>query len=760
MSRKIGPSNPYPKFSEVLIKYLKRKKLRKHGHYAYLAALLNMERQTVHKWVEYDCRPGSPETVIRIAGLLELNSLECKSLLEAAEYPTSLKDYKVIFEKKIKQETEQALKSIEAEQALNFIKQWLNASVDTSSIDTSHTTHDTQLLIASLEPAIKQIFKQLLQEDKVQKAKVKSEEVSLPHSQALSLDGLELQDNQSLDKRSRVSSELTVLLDQRAMLDYIREGIETDVKASVEGWRDYDRAHVDLYRREWEKVISRGEYYIRSLTASPYLVAHWLDISAIAELHCGRIHKATHLMEHPIIRSFMQSNKQSYLRASILLHQGDIFREKGIWGEANKKYDEACNVLDNIDDRKMQVRARRKLASIKLYRGELAGIQRQLDDCLARFLRFDDNYEKARTHQNLGWVYEMKGDWKMSRIHRLNALALAMNHKIDGQYTDNYLIAMSRTHLGSDYRQSGEYEEAETQLVEALKLANIIKAERYEGYAYLELTHIFRLKGIQGLGTKQAADNVTAEVLGYFAKAEEYSQRACDIYPLHYPYYHALALIGRGKLFLDASAYIEGSSPEQNLVIAEELLGKAMKTFRDLECYYYEAMARVYLCELYLKKNNAYPAYSAKNSMLSEEIQKIEALHQEHSYPRWIAHAWMIQAIQIAGEQPIQIREAVEFCAKSLCQASRFNNFVWNQTVSEFERVVKLVMQQETLPLEEVDFLKEDGNVSLLSGREFGQQFCRKVAESLQTDLLSNSIGTMEQVTSFVDKIEERWRYI
>lgn len=560
----------------------------------------------------------------------------------------------------------------------------------------------------------------------------------------------------SADQRHPLARELANLLEHLAIPGYIKEGVATDARALLEGWRAYDRARIDLYQRNWLNIIEQCENYRKSLTISPHLLAHWLDISAIAHLHLGKVEDADVLLKHETIQKMLASEEEPYLRASIRLHQGDVFRERGLWSDAKRIYNEAWKVLDSVHDAKVQVRTERKLASVQLYQGDWKEVQWRLQDCLERFYEFDDNYEIARVEQSLGWVCELSGDWKASRQHRERALSLALAHRIDGRHDDNYLVTMSRNHLASDYRQCNELEAAEAEAEEALRLAEAIDAKRYEGYAYLELTHIYRLKGLQALGADPTAHPVRiGEVYACFEKAEAYSKMACDVYPRHYRYYYALALAGRGKLFSDGAAYITSDSVEQNLMTAERALRDAVRVFADLDCHYFEAKTRAHLCELYVQKQENGRSYGAKMAMMGPEMQRIEELHQTFVYPHCMALARMALALNAANMQ--QMQDASRFCADALYYASAFNRIVLEEMLSGLDRIIRLILRYPHLPEEQMAFLRGSRTVELSSGREYARYFCLRVAEALQKQLAEAPIDQQEQHPELVSIVMRRW---
>ena len=68
---------------------------------AWLATKLGVSEATVSRWLNnITNRPGTAETVIRIAGYLDLNQEQCEALLKAAGYTTSLVEHRDILAKK------------------------------------------------------------------------------------------------------------------------------------------------------------------------------------------------------------------------------------------------------------------------------------------------------------------------------------------------------------------------------------------------------------------------------------------------------------------------------------------------------------------------------------------------------------------------------------------------------------------------------------------------------------------------------------
>ena len=61
--------NYYPEFAELLNEHLKKKDRTP----TWLARRLGMNPSTVARWLNHNRRPGSPETVIRIADILGIH---------------------------------------------------------------------------------------------------------------------------------------------------------------------------------------------------------------------------------------------------------------------------------------------------------------------------------------------------------------------------------------------------------------------------------------------------------------------------------------------------------------------------------------------------------------------------------------------------------------------------------------------------------------------------------------------------------------
>lgn len=100
----------YTELAELLGRYLYQQE----RNSAWLAGKLKVAEATVSRWLNNENRPGAAETVIRIAGHLELNLDQCEALLKAAGYITSLPDHREVLVKKTTATAAEAVVFIDA----------------------------------------------------------------------------------------------------------------------------------------------------------------------------------------------------------------------------------------------------------------------------------------------------------------------------------------------------------------------------------------------------------------------------------------------------------------------------------------------------------------------------------------------------------------------------------------------------------------------------------------------------------------------
>lgn len=178
----------YPKFARHLKTYLEKKYPKEHSAYSWLAALVSVERQTVQRWIEDASRPKDALIIIRIGKHLDLNKEECIALLKAAERsPYTLEEQqeelsreknRLIAKKKLTDEEGKKIANID--EALDYIKEQLRGSVQTTSADLSFAAFDIQRL-ASLETKVQELSQQQSPQDLSQLQHGEAE-VELPHT--------------------------------------------------------------------------------------------------------------------------------------------------------------------------------------------------------------------------------------------------------------------------------------------------------------------------------------------------------------------------------------------------------------------------------------------------------------------------------------------------------------------------------------------------------------------------------------------------
>lgn len=504
-------------------------------------------------------------------------------------------------------------------------------------------------------------------------------------------------------ERSPAQIRLAQLLDDIAAP--LKENLEADIDMVVKGWRAYGEARTALHQRQWDDVIGKVEYHLPQVESQMQQLPGYLrDVQAIAHLHCNEVDEANELLI-ALTRSSLSNKQFPHLYASILLHRGDIQREKAQWDAARMSYQEACDILESrtapVRDEKLRIRAERKMAVVELFKGDWRNVPAELHRCLSRFEALDDGYELARTHQSLGWAYELEGRWQASRHHRLQALTLAKQHRVEGQ-KDYHLIMLSRIHLGSDCRKRNQLERARLLIGNALDLAQKYDEQRYEWFAHLEMAQI---------DLQQWQNTPKLSEVRFLENAYSNAQKAYERYPKNSSYHYAMVRAVLGKVYLAQARHFRNHLPKaqfmdtngvaadgnaQNcLNDAKKYLEEALRDMHRLQCYQYEAQLHALLCEWHLEEN-----VSESGDYIAEEVRKIERLDNQFSYPYYVAQAFMLWALYAIQQGKVML--AVDYGTEAWYHANEYNEYALVDMEEKFHQMLHLLLRYEKLPQDDL----------------------------------------------------------
>lgn len=499
--------------------------------------------------------------------------------------------------------------------------------------------------------------------------------------------------------------------------DEIKQHIKEDIATVIKGWTTYVDVKRNQYYQDWENTVERCQKTSDQVNQTVTdLVTYLQDLEAVAQLHLGKPRYAEailnqlelslgnvdfHQIDEDKTDTSHKLREKLLQKASVLVHQGDVYRDKGQFQEAAKKYEQAANGYKYIKSTQKMAEANRKKALTYLFRGEAEKAHVILDGCLHEFVSGENPVELIKTYYAFGWTYNLLGAWEQAeKAHRAGIdLTEQYNEhykqldnfgqvKEEGQtfsnvpWEQNCLLMSGYTYLGYDYMQTGKYSESRSMFYKAHGISQKLKEQRERGWILLGLA---RLAYYEGQKHQQAGNIKDATV--WYNEAGRYFQEAENSHEnTRFNFRWAISLIQHGKFLLRV---------RKDIVGAEEKLNTARGIVQDLKSSYYLSKANLYLCELYMQKDGV-----VGNKELSNLCVQLEDELDLNKSKYLATHLWVTKAAIVLYQH--QYDEAALCFSEAFYSAIAFNPQVVNKVKRHLYKSVLEITKSGTPKAEKI----------------------------------------------------------
>lgn len=417
----------------------------------------------------------------------------------------------------------------------------------------------------------------------------------------------------------------------------IKAYIVNDIESTIQSWRTLLHAQQLNHHRDWQVSERECSRQLEAIDKTySRLTAYLKTVQARAHIHLGEIARAHRQLERTVAAASEMQDLS--LKALSYLYQGNIYRDEGKWKEAIEAYEEGRAIFDKLAEEgegfKVEAfKVEKKIAVVHLFKGEYQKALQPLHHCMSVFKEKNNTYEIVRTHFALAWAYNLSGEWDISLHHHQTGIQIAQHKLPSEDKATKYLIMLGNSFLGNDYRQRREPEQALTYYEIANDMSKEFADKREQGWILLGLA---RVNG--QLAIKYRAVGRMEEANEFYTKTIEYFELARDKnYQIGFWYRLAMTETHYGRFLLDYDR------DKKSLDEAESILQSALHNAELIDSRYYQAQARVILCDYYRHQKNS--------KEFEKYVQAVEQLHNAAHYHRLMARLRLIQAHYILGEK-------------------------------------------------------------------------------------------------------------
>lgn len=513
--------------------------------------------------------------------------------------------------------------------------------------------------------------------------------------------------DQAEEIRSTALQKLILVLTDDALPEDVKENIQRDVEAVIDGWQTYTQIEFLNHQRKWPEAnqlyTDKAQVITSALSRLPqYLKA--IHARSLSHLYPER--NLLQLLEDDVATKL--SDEDVHYSALFHATQGSLFRNEGSVERAIDNFNDAIKRFKQLELPERVQKIERKKAILYLIRGDWNKAEAPLKRCLDFFTEQENSYELARTHYDLGWVYNLSGDWDRANDYNKKGLELArliLATEQSGQTEEDldrsafqFLELLGLSFQGNDARQKGHLQDALNFYNKAEAILEHLPDKREEGWVFLgkarvyaQLAQYFQIRNEQ----RAARDSLRA-AREYFDRAVASGESA--------KYYYRLAMAQTHY-----ARFLLNQGEEH---AATELIEEAITSAGRANAFYYLNQAKVVACEIY--------RFQKQFDRVQWLIREIQKGYDEHHFDRLMARVRVIEAGMALEQQSID--KAAVACAHALHHALAYNQ----PTVEEIRRTICDEVSQA---------LKEN-----LLSQESVQSFYGQVAEHLSQELKSHPL--------------------
>lgn len=400
--------------------------------------------------------------------------------------------------------------------------------------------------------------------------------------------------NPSKEIKSVALQKLILALRDDGLSSDVKENIQRDVEAVIDGWRTYTQIDAFKHQRKWPEANTLYAATIQSITNALSRLPQYLRLlNARTFSHLYPERDIFQLFESDLNPALVTDDL--YLIAHIYATRGSLCRNEGKLETAITNFTEAIKIFKQLDCLERAHKTERKRAIPHLLRGDWNRAEPSLKRCLEFFEETGNIYELVRTHYDLGWVYNLSGAWDQANYHNNKGLDLAQSVMQDSESQQpnddsersafKFLQLLGLSFQGNDARQKGQLHEALKFYNQAEGILSRLPDKREEGWVFLGKARVFAQLAqlFQSRDERKAAIDSLRSARTYYEKAIESGESA--------KYYYRLSMA--------QTHYARFLLNQGDVDSATELIEEAITNAGRADAIYYLNQAKVVACEIY-----------------------------------------------------------------------------------------------------------------------------------------------------------------
>jgi tetratricopeptide (TPR) repeat protein len=460
---------------------------------------------------------------------------------------------------------------------------------------------------------------------------------------------------------------LILALGDDTLSNDVKENIQRDVEAVIDGWRTYTQIEAFNHQRKWAEANNLYNATKDLISNAISRLPQYLNlINARTLSHLFPEKNILQLLENGLNTALF--DEDLYFAAIVYATRGSLFRNQGQLDLAIANFNDAIKRLRQLERSERIHKIERKRAIPYLLKGDWNRAEISLKRSLTFFEKQHNTYELARTHYDLGWVYNLSGDWDQANYHNKKGLELAQTVLKDEENLQpeddlkrsafKFLELLGLSFQANDARQKGQLNEALHFYMQAEAILNKLPDKREEGWVFLGKARVYAQ-----LAQRYQIENARSASITSLQFAREYFEKAIESGESAKYYYRlAMAQTHYARFFLD----------QGDVGTATEVIEEAITNAKQASAIYYLNQAKVVACEVY--------RFQKQFDRVGRLISEIQKDHEEHHFSRLMARVKVVEAGMALEQQSIE--KATLLFAESIYYALTYNK----ATVDEIHR--------------------------------------------------------------------------